>query len=196
MYIIKYRKGKFTMRKPNGAIVAATDEHPVVFTRDTIKKLQTLIRDKVDFVVLIKEDTLTWENDSVDVNQVYSPIYKGQTVYAIDPCTMEDDDRSTLTVGKGYVIEGFKDDCLYITDDEGTSHDFAFEDFDEFFTRATHKLVLVSDKVNGILVFNYDPSIDQDEFLYPELRKLGYEGDFSGEMALIVKQEQFRIINK
>lgn len=60
----------------------------------------------------------------------------GQILYAIDPCVMKSDGRTTLTVGKGYEIIG--NDAIYkeltVIDDEKSDHSFGYDEAAKYFT--------------------------------------------------------------
>ena len=59
---------------------------------------------------------------------------KGDKIWAIDPCEMNDDGRRTLTVGHPYVICDTSPYSFWITDDEGETHSFDKKDFAKFFS--------------------------------------------------------------
>ena len=58
----------------------------------------------------------------------------GQTIYAINECVM-DDEKKTLTIGKGYVVYGIDGNGQFMVyDDEGEKHYFPKDDVATFFT--------------------------------------------------------------
>ena len=58
---------------------------------------------------------------------------KGDVLYAIDPCVMEDTGKSSLTVGKAYVVTSCDDDRFWIIDDQEDTHSFTLKNYQEFF---------------------------------------------------------------
>jgi hypothetical protein len=59
----------------------------------------------------------------------------GDTLTAINECKMHDDGRSTLTIGKEYMVEDICTNDFAVMDDEGDYHWFPIYGFDIYFTK-------------------------------------------------------------
>lgn len=66
-------------------------------------------------------------------------IKEGTTVYAIDPCVMDKDNKSALVVGKGYTVNGIHGNAFVIDSESATGHNFTFDSCAKFFSLSPPK---------------------------------------------------------